>query len=50
MVEAMEAAGKPYEFIPIEGGRHYSDQMTIGHKLQLYENLLRFLEEHNPAD
>jgi dipeptidyl aminopeptidase/acylaminoacyl peptidase len=50
MVEAMEAAGKPYEFIPIEGGRHYSDQMTVDHKLQLYENLLRFLDEHNPAD
>jgi len=48
MVEAMEEAGKPYEFIPIEGGRHYSAQMTDEHRRLLYENLVRFVEEHNP--
>jgi len=50
MAEAMEEAGRPYELISIEGGRHYSSQMTIEHKLQLYDNLVRFLLEHNPPD
>jgi dipeptidyl aminopeptidase/acylaminoacyl peptidase len=50
MAEAMQAAGRPFELIPIEGGRHYSNQMTVEHKLQLYSNLERFLLEHNPPD
>ena len=50
MAEAMEAVGRPYELISIEGGRHYSNQMTVGDKLQLYTNLERFLLEHNPPD
>lgn len=50
MAEAMDAAGRPYELIAIEGGRHYSSQMTVEHKLQLYENLVRFLVTHNPPD
>jgi dienelactone hydrolase len=50
MAAAMDEAGKPYELITIEGGRHYSIQMTVEHKLALYENLIRFLLEHNPPD
>jgi dipeptidyl aminopeptidase/acylaminoacyl peptidase len=50
MAEAMETAGRPYELISIEGGRHYSNQMTVDDKLQLYANLERFLFEHNPPD
>jgi len=50
MAEAMDAAGRPYELVVIEGGRHYSSQMTTSHKRQLYENLIAFLQEHNPPE
>ena len=50
MAAAMDEAGRPYELVTIDGGKHYSMLMTVDHKRQLYSNLERFLFEHNPPD
>ena len=50
MVEALEDAGLPYEYLPIEGGPHVSVLMTREHKQLFYTRLLDFLIRHNPPD
>jgi len=50
MAAALDSAGMPYEYLPIEGGPHVSVLMTREHKQEFYTRLLDFLERHNPAD
>lgn len=50
MAESLTAAGRPNEFVEIEGGPHVSVLMTPEHNEQLYEAMLGFLERYNPAD
>lgn len=50
MAESLTAAGRPNEFVEIEGGPHVSVLMTPEHNEQLYEAMLSFLERYNPAD
>lgn len=50
MVEALEGAGKTFEYLPIEGGPHVSVLMTREQKQNFYTHLLAFLERYNPAD
>ena len=50
MARALDAAGKPYELVAIEDGPHQSYRMTVPQVQVLFENLERFLFEHNPPD
>jgi dipeptidyl aminopeptidase/acylaminoacyl peptidase len=50
MVEAMNAADRPVEFISIEGGPHSFSEMRVSDHIAILTNLERFLLEHNPPD
>jgi len=50
MAEALERAGKTYEYLPVEDGPHVSVLMTPEQKQEFYTRLLDFLDRHNPAD
>ena len=48
MADALEAAGKPYEFVRLEGENH---NILFGEtRVQMMEALERFVLEHNPPD
>ncbi|HAQ34429.1 MAG TPA: S9 family peptidase, partial [Alphaproteobacteria bacterium] len=50
MAQSLTEAGRPNEFVEIEGGPHVSVLMTPEHNRQLYEAMLDFLARNNPAD
>jgi dipeptidyl aminopeptidase/acylaminoacyl peptidase len=50
MARALDEAGMPYEMVAIQEGPHQSYRMQVHHVQELYENLERFLFEHNPPD
>ena len=44
LVERLEKAGKPYRYIEQENGDHYLSIQS--HRIQLFEEMDRFLAEH----
>lgn len=47
MVKAMKAAGKPYEFIELDGEDHYMS--TSENRLKMLQTAMAFIEKNNPA-
>ncbi|MCF8879685.1 alpha/beta fold hydrolase [Hyphobacterium sp. SN044] len=50
MAQSLNEAGRPNEYVEIEGGPHVYVLMTPDHNRQLYEAMLSFLGRYNPAD
>jgi dipeptidyl aminopeptidase/acylaminoacyl peptidase len=48
MVDAMKAAGKPVEFLPLAGEDHWLSRSET--RQQMLTAMVRFIETHNPAD
>ncbi|HEX5787158.1 MAG TPA: prolyl oligopeptidase family serine peptidase [Woeseiaceae bacterium] len=41
--DALDKAGKPYEYIELDGADHFYNTLFYGHQLTLYTNLIDFL-------
>jgi dipeptidyl aminopeptidase/acylaminoacyl peptidase len=48
MAEALKRAGKPYEFVTLNGEDHWGSRGET--RLQLLQAWIKFLEAHNPPD
>jgi len=48
MAEALQRAGKPYEFVTLKGEDHWGSRSET--RLQLLQAWIKFLEAHNPSD
>ena len=47
MAKAMQAAGKPYEFVELNGEDHYMS--TSENRLKMLQTVIGFIEKNNPA-
>jgi dienelactone hydrolase len=48
MAQALQRAGKPYEFVTLKGEDHWGSRSET--RLQLLQAWIKFLEAHNPPD
>jgi dipeptidyl aminopeptidase/acylaminoacyl peptidase len=48
MANSLKDAGKPYEFVRLEGEDHWLSQSET--RKRMLSEAVRFVEKHNPAD